>query len=112
PAGMLLPVTVTVAPAIAAPGEAGDVSVMGAGSAPTENPAARIACSVPVVTVIFLGPAALPATIAICAWALVGLVTATGPSAPAAAPPTPTPAPKLACVVPCTKWVPLPVITT
>ena len=76
------------------------------------NPPAREAVCEPVVTVTVTAPAAAVELTAICAVAVVGLVTVTGPAWPCAAPPTETPGPKLATVVPCMKLVYCPVIDT
>src|SRR5579864_4618413 len=48
----------------------------------------------------------------ICAVALVGLVTVTGPGWPSVPPPTDVPGPNVAIVVPCTKCVYAPIIAT
>ena len=66
----------------------------------------------PVATVIVRAPTAAPASIFNVAVKVVGLVTRTGPNPPDAAPPTPIPAPKPACVAPCTNTVHFAVIDT
>jgi hypothetical protein len=76
------------------------------GVGPTmENPFTKVGCWTPVAAVTVLKPGAVPASMDNCALAEVGLFTVTGPNPPGAPPPTLIPAPKLAWVLPCTKFV-------
>jgi hypothetical protein len=80
----------------------------------TKNPGLdHGADSAPVVTVIGArNPNVAPEPIVKLAVAVVGLVTAIGPAAPAVPPPTEIPAPKLATEVPCAQCVNMPTIDT
>ena len=69
------------------------------------KPAVREASCTPVFAVTVRGPAEAVGDATICATAVVGDVTVTGPATPSAAPPTRSPAPKLATVAPWTKFV-------
>jgi len=76
------------------------------------KPDGRLAALEPVVTVTSLRPTEAAASIDSEAVAVVAPVTVTGPNAPLVPPPTETPAPKLACVEPCTKSVAVPLMVT
>src|SRR5271157_1702471 len=81
-------------------------------SASTVNALARTACCAPVATVTVRAPCTEAGSMEIAAVSVVGVVTVTGPDAPSAAPPTDIPAPKFACVTPCTKLVYCPTKST
>jgi hypothetical protein len=78
----------------------------------TVKPAARVACSIPVLTVTVLGPGAAAALIVNWAVAVVAFVTVIDADAPAAPVPTAIPAPKFAEVLPCSQLVNLPASAT
>src|SRR5215472_2892980 len=72
---------------------------------PTVNALSFEACWVPVVTVTFRAPSVALFATTTSAEAVVASITVTGPNAPVVAPPTETPGPKLAWVVPAVKLV-------
>jgi hypothetical protein len=104
----LLPVMVTAVPT--GP-EAGFSAVM-LGTGRIVKPFVSVSVWTPVSTVTVTAPSVAPAPMAKLATATVGLLTVTGPNAPAAAPPTAMPGPKLATVLPWKKLVYSPVMVT
>jgi hypothetical protein len=104
----LLPVMVTAVPT--GP-EAGFSAVM-LGTGRIVKPFVSVSVWTPVSTVTVTAPSVAPAPMAKLATATVGLLTVTGPNAPAAAPPTAMPGPKLATVLPWKKLVFSPVMVT
>jgi hypothetical protein len=93
--------TVTEVPGLA---EFGD-TYSSIGEPTTLNPLISDSCSVPVCAdTVRVASGALPEMVS-CAVAVVALVTVTGPNAPETPVPTAIPGPKLATVVPFTKWV-------
>jgi len=67
----------------------------------TMNAVVKLTCCTPVSTVTERGPTAASGSMDRIAMAVVPSATVTGPKPPTGAPPTETPAPKLACVAPC-----------